>query len=230
MKKTTLLLLALVPFLAACSINFNFNTTEPIVESEDIEDSIILEDVDVEQEAEVEEILQEHAFNSVQGFDIRVFSDKILSFFKNKNYWEIAHYVHPMKWVRFSPYTYINLDTSHVLFAPEFQTLWNQVILRGHTDGSAFEINLTKAEYFQKWVYSKDFLNAEEVFINQKLVRWNNLNNIDDVFPNSQSIEYYFSWFEDKYEWVDRQSLTLVYEKYNNYYYLVAITHNSWTI
>ncbi len=209
MRKLYLSVFAMLSlFLFGCSINNNSND-EVLVD--EIEDSVL---------------------NNASGsFDIVSFSREILSLMDSGFFDEISNFVHPIKWVRFSPYTYIDLDHSMVLYPDDFQGDLNSgTLLWGYTDWAGFELIETKYDYFKKWVYSTGFLYADQIFINQKISRWNNLNNIDEVFSGAQSIEYYFDWFDSQYEWIDWQSLTLVFEEYNGYYYLVWVIHGSWTI
>ena len=166
-----------------------------------------------------------------ENFDIVSLSKEILSLMQDDARSDLSQFVHPVKWVRFSPYTYIDLDHSAVLLKKDFESDLNSgVLLWWYSDGAGFEIKETKYDYFKQWVYSTGFLFADHILINQKVSRWNNLNNIDDVFPDSQSVEYYFDWFDPQYEWIDRLSLTLVFEEYGWHYYLVWLIRGSWTI
>lgn len=166
-----------------------------------------------------------------KNFDIVDYSRDILTLMQWDKWSEMSDFAHPVKWVRFSPYTYVDLDHSMVLYPDDFQGDLNSgTFLWGYTDGAGFELIETKYNYFKKWVYSTGFLYADQILINQKIARWNNLNNIDDVFPGAESIEYYFDWFDPQYEWLDRMSLTLVFEEYQWYYYLVWVIRGSWTI
>ncbi|HKL44268.1 MAG TPA: hypothetical protein VJ892_03245 [Candidatus Absconditabacterales bacterium] len=165
------------------------------------------------------------------NFDIEEDSKQILSLMEEESFAKIARFVHPVKGVRFSPYTYIDLDTSVVLYPDDFQGNLNSgELMRGYTDGAGFEIEETIYDYFKEWVYSTGFLYADQTFVNQTISRGNNLNNINDVFPGSQHIEYYFDGFDPQYEGMDRLSLTLVFEDYNGKYYLVGLIRGSWTI
>lgn len=169
--------------------------------------------------------------NTTDNFDIVDLSRDILTLMENESFDELSNFAHPIKWVRFSPYTYIDVDHSMVLYPDDFQGDLNSgTFLRGYTDWWGFEIIETKYDYFKNRVYSTWFLFADQTFIDQKISRWNNLNNLDDVFPNTHQIEYYFDWFDPQYEWIDWQSLTLVFEEYNGYYYLVWVIHGCWTI
>lgn len=166
-----------------------------------------------------------------QSFDIVDYSREILTLMQEDKWSKISGFVHPTKWVRFSPYTYIDFDHSMVLYPNDFQGDLNSGdFLWGYTDWAGFELIETKYDYFKKRVYSTGFLYADQILINQQISRWNTLNNINDIFPNSQSVEYYFDWFDPQYEWIDRLSLTLVFEEYGGYYYLVWLIHGSWNI
>jgi hypothetical protein len=105
-----------------------------------------------------------------------------------------------------------------------------KIINRGNYDWSWEPINLNFKEYFDQFVYDVDFANAPEKFINKIIQRWNTINNIKDFYPNSQTIEFYFSWFDAQYEWIDRKSLTLIFNKTWNNRYLVWISHWQRTI
>jgi len=59
-----------------------------------------------------------------------------------------------------------------VLYPTDFQGDLNAgELLRGYTDGAGFEINETKYNYFNKWVYATGFLYADQILINQKIAR-----------------------------------------------------------
>lgn len=210
MKKLWFLALVMLSlFLFGCSSN-------NVLDNEDIENN------------EMEELVSN---NALDNFDITVFSKDILTLMENESFDELSAFVHPIKWVRFSPYTYIDVDNTTVLYPDDFNDFLDDTIhMWWYTDWAGFEIEETKYDYFKEWVYSTWFLHAGTTFIDQIESRWNNVNNIDDVFLNVHRIEYYFDWFNPEYEWIDWRSLTLVFEEYNWYYYLVWVVHGSWTI
>lgn len=144
----------------------------------------------------------------------------------------IASYVHPVKGVRFTPYTYVDRERDLVFTQNEIRNFFNsqQRYLWGYYDGSGEEIFLTPSEYYAKFVYSADFINAEQIGYNQVLSTGNMLENQFEVYDNPIIVEYYFSGFEPAYQGMDWQSLRLVFEEYENEWRLTGIIHNQWTI
>ncbi len=134
-------------------------------------------------------------------------------------------------WLIFSPYNNINTWNKKIS-KEDIKNLFldTQVINRWDYDWSWEPINLTFKEYFNQFVYDVDFSIAPEKIINKVVQRWNIINNIKDFYPNSQTIEYYFSWFDSQYEWIDRRSLTLIFNKVWNNLYLIGISHWQRTI
>ena len=56
------------------------------------------------------------------------------------------------------------------------------------------------------------------------------LENQFEVYDNPIIVEYYFPGFNPEYEGMDWKSLRLVFEQYEDNWYLVGIIHNQWTI
>ena len=89
---------------------------------------------------------------------------------------------------------------------------------------------LTIEEYFKKFIYAADFLNAEKVSINQKNGQGNSINNIVEIYKPCDFVESHFAGFDKSLGGMDWQSLRLVFKKYNDKYYLVGVVHDQWTI
>jgi spore germination protein GerM len=163
---------------------------------------------------------------------IRELGKRTLEALRDRDMEWLSSVIHPDKNLRFSPYTYVNIDTDLVFTAEEVKTLLksDKVYNWGKYDGSGEDIELTFEEYFSKFVYDKDFLNAEEEAYNRYIARGNTLNNIFEVYPEAKMMEYYFSGFDPKYEGFDWESLKLVFEEKDGIWYLVGIVHDGWTI
>lgn len=144
----------------------------------------------------------------------------------------LASYVHPVKGVRFTPYTYVDRERDLVFTQNEIRNFFNNQrrYLWGYYDGSGEEILLTPSEYYTKFVYSADFINAEQIGYNQVLGLGNMLENQFEVYENPIIVEYYFPGFDPVYEGMDWQSLRLVFEEYEDEWRLTGIIHNQWTI
>ncbi len=101
-------------------------------------------------------------------------------------------------------------------------------IVWGSYDGSGEPIILTVCEYLRKFVYSHDFADAFQVSYNQPIKTGNTTNNIRDVYHNPIVVEYYIPDSDAKK--MDWSSLRIVFEKYEQSWYLVGIVHDAWTI
>lgn len=157
---------------------------------------------------------------------------EILTVFKEKEYRRLAEFFHPTLGVRFSPYGYVD-TASHLAFsASSFQAAIDEGkrLLWGSYDGTGDDILLAPADYFEKFVYDVDFLDAEETSVNRFLGTGNTLNNLQTIYPGSEFSESYFSGFEAKYGGMDWRSLRLVFRSHEGELYLVAVIHDQWTI
>jgi hypothetical protein len=162
-----------------------------------------------------------------------VLRKEILTAIKNKDYEKFASFIHPVEGVRFSPYGYIMPEGDAKLGNKEFLDKIKQKSLKinwGSYDGTGDLIQLTIQDYFKKFVYNVDYLNAEKISINKKIGTGNSLNNIAEVYKNSDFIESHFMGFDKTLGGMDWQSLRLVFKRYNDEYYLVGIIHDQWTI
>lgn len=163
---------------------------------------------------------------------LRKLGENTLKALRDRDMEWLSSIVHPDKKLRFSPYTFIDMETSLAFSAEEIKTLMNsdKAYTWGTYDGIGDPIRLTFREYMDAFVYDKDFLNAEEVGYNRYIAQGNTINNIFDAYPDGKLLEYYFSGFDPKYEGMDWESLKLVFEEKDGEWYLVLIAHDQWTI
>ncbi len=144
----------------------------------------------------------------------------------------IADLIHPTKGVRFTPYTYVSLESDLVFSQEGVRSFFDdqKVYMWGHYDGSGFDIQLTPSQYYEKFVYDEDYINADQIGYNQVLSSGNALENQFEVYNNPIVVEYYFPGFNPGYDGMDWSSLRLVFEPYQNDWKLVGIINNQWTI
>ena len=157
---------------------------------------------------------------------------QILTLIKKEEYNQFASFFHPVMGVRFSPYGYIDTNY-HVKFTTDnfLKKLEQPAKIRwGNFDGTGDKMLLTIEEYFKKFVYNADFLNAEKTSLNKMLGHGNSLNNLEAIYNGCEYTESYFSGFDKKYDGMDWCCLRLVYKKYKGKIYLVGIVHDQWTI
>ncbi|PTW01767.1 hypothetical protein C8C76_104121 [Halanaerobium saccharolyticum] len=159
-------------------------------------------------------------------------AENVIQAIAAKDFAEVAEYVHPKKGLRFTPYTYVREEKDVVMTKEEVSDFFedDKKYLWGSYDGSGKEIRLTPAEYYHEFIYTANFIKAEEIGYNEVLSSGNMLENQFEVYDNPIIVEYYFSGFKPKFEGMDWQSLRLVFEKYQGDWKLTGIIHNQWTI
>ncbi len=134
--------------------------------------------------------------------------------------------------VRFSPYAYIDTLHDKVLSSGQFLQLLKQnkqINWNSSFDSEIKPEHLTIPEYFEKFVYDVDFLKADSISINQYHSQGTDLNNIDEIYPEPTTVEFFFPGFEKKYEGLDFRALRLVFKVQNNKPQLTGIIHDQWT-
>lgn len=145
---------------------------------------------------------------------------------------ELSKHVHPIAGVRFTPYFYVNTQSDKVFTASEVAGLMqdNQILTWGNYDGSGEPIDLKFSDYYEKFIYDKDFVNPEIIGNNVALGKGNVEDNIVEAYPNGQFVEFHFSQFDPQFQGIDWESLRLVFEEHNDIWYLVGVIHGQWTI
>lgn len=158
-------------------------------------------------------------------------ANEVMQALSAKDAEKLAQYIHP-EGVRFTPYTYVDREEDLVFTRNEVRNFFQdqERYLWGYYDGSGEEINLTPEEYYEEFIYSADFINAEQIGYNQVLSSGNMLENQFEVYENPIFVEYYFSGFDPEFMGMDWQSLRLVFEEDENEWKLRGIIHNQWTI
>lgn len=163
---------------------------------------------------------------------IKESADKVIYAVSTKDAATIAEYTHPVKGVRFTPYTYVSIENDVVFSKEAVKTFFTdqKTYLWGYYDGIGDEIKLTPSQYYQKFIYNVDYINADEIGYNEVLSSGNALENQFEVYENAIVVEYYFPGFTPEYDGLDWKSLRLVFEPYGNDWKLVGIISNQWTI
>ncbi|OBZ08566.1 hypothetical protein [Bacillus sp. FJAT-26390] len=208
---------ALVLLLSACSTNANQNTGQN--QSTDTAKPTPTSNDKVKDDGHVQAKTPKDA------------ADAVILALKDADMAKLSSYVHPDKGLLFSPYAHIDTATAKVFPAGKLPALTDATLYQwGAYDGSGEPIKLTFKQYYDKFVYDKNFAEPEAVGVDQIKGTGNTVVNIKEVFPNSYIMDYYFSGFDPQYEGMDWESLTLVLEELNGAWYVSAIVHSQWTI
>jgi len=159
-------------------------------------------------------------------------ANEVILAVKEKDFVKLSIFIHPQLGVRFSPYSHVNIGNDLIFSAQQIASAKNDfnIYKWGIYDGSGLPIEFTFDEYYKKFVYDKDFAGAKVIAYNEIIGKGNMINNNFEVYPGSIIVEYHFPGFDPQYEGMDWESLRLVFEKYDNIWYLVGIIHDQWTI
>lgn len=163
--------------------------------------------------------------------DLIAFSDKVVTALKEKNFNAFAEFIHPTEGVRFSAAAYIDAKGDKILQKNEIIELSknNKDFTWGIHEAIGDPIVLSINKYFEQYVYDVDFLTKAQKQINQATNTGNSVGNIKEIYPKYDFVEYHFKGENKEYEGLDWKTLTLIFKKENDKFYLVAITHGQWT-
>ena len=166
------------------------------------------------------------------AMDVVQASREVVAALRARDGARLAEWVHPAKGLRFSPYAYVDVANDRV-FAPEqIRRFWDDrsVYVWGHADGSGEPIALTPAEYCERYVLDRDYLEAASISVDADRARGNTANNAAEVYPQGTRVEYYFELPAGEgvaeFDW---SALRLVFENEGGRWLLIAVIHDQWT-
>lgn len=228
-----LLLLSLIVVGCSSNDNTDLKSAEEKIETlkKDYSDSENRNKTLKKEKEELEKQIQNFE-KSNSPINLIGFSLDVMDSIKNNDMNTLSTYVHPSKGLRFTPYTYIDIQNDKLFTAGEVAGLNGDstVYTWGDYDGSGEPISLKFSDYYNEFVYDKDFLNPHMIGNNLAIGTGNMINNTSTAYPNESFVEYHFTGFDSQYAGIDWESLTLVFEQDNGNWYLVGIIHGQWTI
>ncbi len=155
-------------------------------------------------------------------------AQNIIETIHKKDFSALTTYFHPINGVRFSPYAYVDTTSDQILKSIEFSKAFQKgnKITWGAYEGNADPIDLDIKTYFNKFIYDADFAHATAKSINMEIGTSTTVNNIRDIYPDSDFIEYYSEKTDTNNEIVKWRSLRLIFKNYKNQYNLTGIVHD----
>ncbi|HEX9722414.1 MAG TPA: hypothetical protein VGA53_04065 [Candidatus Paceibacterota bacterium] len=147
---------------------------------------------------------------------------------KEKDMTVLASFVHPQKPLRFwSINASFEIPKEKI---PSFFT--DQTEYTGSYDGSGFPFTYTQAEYYESYIYDRDYLNAPDV--NYKLSYYSSATTIGDQFeryhqedPVTATYAFPQSSPDAAFDW---RNLRLWFTQEDGVWYLREIMQNQWAI
>ena len=161
---------------------------------------------------------------------LKTLNSEILSALKSNEIEKLSKFIHPEKGIRFSMYGYVQPKTDKYFTKEEFikYAPTNIKFTWGEKDGTGDQLVLSINDYLNQWVFKKDFTGAE-YYQNSFKGGGNSINNLKEIYPNSDFTENYISGSEE-YGGMDWNSLRFVFEELYGTYYLVAVINDEWTV
>lgn len=151
---------------------------------------------------------------------------------KAQDYAALASLVHPRLGLTLTPYSTVDPALDNTLTRDQVALLGQdrQEYTWGLADGSGAPIRCTPAQYFSRYVFNADYTEAPQVGIDTVLISGNALENVAEAYPEGRFVEYHFPGIDPAMEGFDWCSIKLVFQVWQNNWYLVGIVHSEWTI
>ena len=150
---------------------------------------------------------------------------EVLDVLSSRDFVRLAGLVQPNKPVTFSPYAFVTADRIQ-LSVQQLRTLApGDMFVWGAYDGRGNPIELSVADYFDKFVLNRDYAQAPIVSVDNLVRTGNTISNLDEVFPGAHFVEFHFPGGD-----TDWASLRLVFEDAGGQWMLVGVVGDRWTI
>jgi len=169
----------------------------------------------------------------VDNAELSAFAYKILDYIKAGDYNALSHVVHPEHGIMFSPQATVDKSTNKHFSSDEIAAFGTDmdIYVWGVYGASGEPIEMTPAEYFDRYVFFKDYTCAPYIGINRVIRSGNALENIMEVFPDMQFVEFNIPGSEQDpaadFNWC---TLRLGFEEHAGSLWLTAIIHSEWSV
>jgi hypothetical protein len=164
--------------------------------------------------------------------ELEEIGQEVVEILRERDLRSLTNWIDPVHGIRFSPYSYMNKETDLVFTPDTLPTFQDKSKLTwGTSDGSGEPIELTFRDYFERFVYNKDFADAPNISVNKIMGIGNVEFNGAALYPGASYVEFHFPGFDKQFEGMDWQSLVLVFvPQEDDRWKLAAIVHGQWTI
>ena len=155
----------------------------------------------------------------------------VLERLREEDFSALSTLVHPEKGVTLTPFSTVSPGCDRSLTPAQVSALAEdeELYVWGVMDGSGAPIRSTAGEYFDRFVYNADYAQAPEVAVDAVLLSGNALENVADAYPEGRFVDYTFPGLDPELGGFDWCSLKLVFEPWENDWYLVGLVHGEWT-
>lgn len=151
---------------------------------------------------------------------------------QQQNWAALSAYVHPEQGVTFTPYSTVEPESNLTFSADQIKNLSQDqtVYTWGFEDGRGDPIQMTILQYYERYVYDKDYTQAPEIGVDRIITGGNALENLAEAYPGCRFVDFCFPSADPINDGLDWSSLKLVFQPGEEHWYLVGIVHGEWTI
>ena len=176
------------------------------------------------------------AAQAVQTLDsavARAAALEVVEALKRRDMVTVARYAHPTMGVLFAPYAYLE-PSEHQIWTATTLPRWftdTQTRIWGAEDGTGFPIERTPAQYYERFVFPRDFTAGAKISVNDDQAKGNSINNAASLYPDGVRVEFYLPPTQTpEGPNIDWRALRLVFVPVGGEPKLVAVVHDQWTI
>jgi hypothetical protein len=157
---------------------------------------------------------------------------KVMRAIRELDFDTLAGLVHPEKGVRFSPYASVNTSRDLVFTAQRVKGLRRDGAKYnwGYYEGTGLPLRLTFKDYYQQFVYDRDYAITEDITYNEEVRRSLSVGNLFEIYPQALVAQYQISDPDSPDKPGGWSNLKLVFELQDKTWYLVGIIHDQWRI
>lgn len=147
---------------------------------------------------------------------------------QSQDYETLSSMVHPKTGVTFSPSATVDRTANQTFSADDIAKAdrSSATYVWGTTSDAASPINMTITDYFSAYVWDKNYLSDPQISVNSIQSSGNALENVADAYPDGQYVEFYCPAGNGQSDWA---ALKLVFEWYQDHWYLVGVIHSGWS-
>lgn len=152
--------------------------------------------------------------------------------FQQRDWGTLSAYIHPERGVTFTPYSTVDFESDLTFTADQMKNLaQNQdVYTWGFEDGRDAPIQMTILQYFERYVYDRDYTQVPEIGVDRIMTGGNALENLAEAYPGCRFVDFSFPSSDPVNDGLDWTSLKLVFQPQGEHWYLVGVVHGEWTI
>ncbi len=151
---------------------------------------------------------------------------------ESQDYSTLSKMVHKENGVRFTPFSTVNVENDVVLSWEEVRDLQGNTSLFswGAHVGSGEVLSLSIPGYFEKIVSPIAYSKAPFIAIDSVIISGNSLENVAESYPEGRFVDFSYRSVDPELAGQDWTSLKLVFQIYQDAWYLVGVVNSQWTI